>query len=159
MEEKLEQVDSAETAKLFVRSSRYDKNVERSTVLSDINDALTDYGNRLFPSPLSDKEYDLSYLIPDKFLKRNFQVLRYERANVRDLVSLQNWLRGNACMTRDETAYLTYFDDLMSLSWSKDTAVAQLDAWVEVCLIKFYKNFRTVRFAPVLSAVELQYRL
>ena len=51
LEQKLEQVDRAETTNsLFIRSSRYDKNVERATILSEINDALTDYGKPHFPS-------------------------------------------------------------------------------------------------------------
>ena len=48
LEQKLERIDSEETENLFARSCRYDKNVERSAVLSDINSALADYGNRIF---------------------------------------------------------------------------------------------------------------
>ena len=106
----------------------------------------------IFLSLSSDRGFISSYAIPDEFLKRNHQILRYEEANVRDLVSLQNWLRGNPCMTRAETAYLTYFNDLMSLNSSNDTAMTRLETWAEDCLIKFYKGFRQVSFAPVLSA-------
>ena len=50
LEKKLNQIDNEETEELFVRSTRYDKNVERSAILSEINDALTDYGDaRLLP--------------------------------------------------------------------------------------------------------------
>lgn len=97
-------------------------------------------------------------MITDNFVQRGCQVLRYEGANVRDLVSLQNWLRGNACMTRDETAYLTRGNDLMSMSSSNDTAMKHLETWVEDRLIEFYRNFRQVTFASVLYAVEIMFQ-
>lgn len=60
-------------------------------------------------------------------------------------------------MTREETAYLTNFNDLMSLSSSKDAAMAQLETWVEDCLIRFYKSFRQVNLALVLDAVQISH--
>ena len=58
-------------------------------------------------------------------------------------------------MTRDDTAYLAHFDDLVNLTSSNDTAMGQLEIWVEDCLIRFYKGFRLVMIFPVHHIVEI----
>lgn len=44
LEKQLERIDREETAALFLGSSRCDKNTERSSVLSNIDAALAEYG-------------------------------------------------------------------------------------------------------------------
>ena len=44
LEKQLERIDREETAVLFLRSSRCDSDMERKSVLSDIDTALADYG-------------------------------------------------------------------------------------------------------------------
>jgi hypothetical protein len=71
-------------------------------------------------------------------------MLGYETAKPRDVLSLQNWVNGNACLAREETAYLTYCKELLSVASSDDGAVTRLESWVEDILIRFYKGFRKV---------------
>jgi hypothetical protein len=78
-------------------------------------------------------------------VERNYRMLAYEAAKPRDVLSLQNWVNGNACLAREETAYLTHCKELLSIAPSDDGAVTQLKAWVEDNLIRFYKCFRKVR--------------
>lgn len=46
LEQKLEALDREEPAPLFLGGRRYDKNAERQTILSEIEDRLADYGNK-----------------------------------------------------------------------------------------------------------------
>lgn len=71
-------------------------------------------------------------------------MLGFEAATLRDVSSLQNWVNGNGCMAREETAYLTRCNDLLSMAPAGDDAVAQLRPWVEDKLIRFYKGFHEV---------------
>jgi hypothetical protein len=47
----------------------------------------------------------------------------YESPSSRHVLSLQNWLRGNACIARNETAFLER-EDLLALSCAEDRAVS-----------------------------------
>jgi hypothetical protein len=81
-------------------------------------------------------------------VERNYRMLTYEAAKPRDVLSLQNWVNGNACLAREETAYLTHSKELLSIATPDDGAMTQLKAWVEDNLIRVYKCFRKVRIAP-----------
>lgn len=72
-------------------------------------------------------------------------MLAFGRSESRDVESLQNWLDGTGCLAREETAYLTHRQELVSLAPAADNAVLQLEAWVEDKLIRFYNGFRNVR--------------
>lgn len=63
----------------------------------------------------------------------------------RDIESLQNWLNGNKCIAREETAYLAHSREVASLAPSKDNALLRLEIWVEKALIRFHSGFRNVR--------------
>ena len=71
-------------------------------------------------------------------------MLGFEAAKPRDVLSLQNWVDGNACLAREETQYLTHRKELLSVAPSDDRAVTRLEACVEDNLIRFYKGFREV---------------
>lgn len=66
-------------------------------------------------------------------------------AHGREVESLQNWLDGNGCLARDETAYLTHHRELVSLAPISDNATLQFESWVEDKLIRFSRAFRKVR--------------
>ena len=53
-------------------------------------------------------------------------MLSFDSARQRETLSLQNWNNDNACLARDETAYLNYNQDLVTLSSSNDRAIAKL---------------------------------
>lgn len=71
-------------------------------------------------------------------------MLSFGSAQQRDVESLQNWLRGTGGLAREETEYLLY-RELMCLAPAADSAVMQLETWVEDKLIRFYRGFRKVR--------------
>lgn len=75
-------------------------------------------------------------------------MLSFGNAQRRDVKSLQNWLDGTGCLAREETAYLAHHRELASLAPVADSAVIQLEAWVEDKLIRFYRGFRDVRENP-----------
>lgn len=71
-------------------------------------------------------------------------MLGYETAKPRDVLSLQNWVNGNACLAREETEYLTHYHELLSVAPSDDGAITRLESWVEDILIRFYKGLGKV---------------
>jgi hypothetical protein len=79
----------------------------------------------------------------DIFAERTYRMLSFDSAQRRDVESLQNWLNGTGCLAREETAYLGH-RELASLAPAGDSAIVQLEAWVEEKLIRFYSGFRKV---------------
>ena len=72
-------------------------------------------------------------------------MLSFSAAQGREVESLQNWLDGNGCLAREETAYLTHHRELISLAPAGDSATLQFESWVEDKLIRFCRAFRKVR--------------
>ncbi|KIW77439.1 hypothetical protein Z517_09885 [Fonsecaea pedrosoi CBS 271.37] len=142
LEKQLEMVDQQEPNPLFLASCRRDKNVEREAILSRIDTALVDYGKFtpfLFshPSPL----YSM--------IERSRQILSLEPAKTRDISSLDHWVDGNACLARDETAYLLRPRDLVSIAPLPDDAVARVESWLADRLMHCWKDFRELPFHNV----------
>ncbi|MCJ1269880.1 hypothetical protein MMC22_009773 [Lobaria immixta] len=123
LEKELDRIDLEETSVLFLQNSRRDLNAERKSVLIEIDAALMDY---------------------DALVERNHRILTYEPANPRDVLSLQNWVKGNPYLARDETAYLAHCKELLSVVDPGDGIVGRLEAWIEDKLIQFYKGPRGV---------------
>ena len=80
----------------------------------------------------------------DALVERSHRILSLDVAKSRNVLSLQNWVSSNACLAREETAYLNRGADLVSLAPPEDGAMARLQGWVEDTLIIFCKRFRTV---------------
>ncbi|KAK3984183.1 hypothetical protein QBC44DRAFT_337438 [Cladorrhinum sp. PSN332] len=125
LEKRLEKIDREEVALLSLGSSRDDTNSERISVLSEIDAALADY---------------------DALIERNHRVLSLEDASHRDVANLQNWVDGNGCIARQETAYLARAEDLLSIASPDDGATTWLGVLVEGCHVLFHKNHP--RLAP-----------
>jgi hypothetical protein len=83
--------------------------------------------------------------LADTFAERTPRILSLGRAEEKDVQSLQNWLRGTGCIAREETAYLAQYNDLLSLAPVSDSAVVQVEAWVETELTRFCRGVRNVR--------------
>jgi hypothetical protein len=83
----------------------------------------------------------------DTLVERNFRMFRYELARPRDVLSLQNWVDGNACLARAETEYLEHASDLLCVSAAIEGGGTRLESWVEDCLIRGCKFLRRVRNA------------
>ena len=60
--------------------------------------------------------------------------------------SLQNWVDGTGCLSREETQYLEHEHEheLITLASPNDTAMKQLEDWVEDLFVRRYKGFREV---------------
>ena len=55
-------------------------------------------------------------------------MLSFEPAKLRDVLSLQNWVNGSACLAKDEMSYLTGCKELLSIAFSDDGVATQLEA-------------------------------
>jgi hypothetical protein len=75
-------------------------------------------------------------------------MLNFGPAQQRDVKSLQNWLDGTGYLAREERAYLTHHRELVSLAPAGDSAIVQLEAWVEDKFIRLWRDFRKVRERP-----------
>ncbi|KAK4213176.1 hypothetical protein QBC37DRAFT_440943 [Rhypophila decipiens] len=110
LEERIQTIDRDERCPLFLGKSRCDRNTERIDTLVEMEERLADY---------------------DQFMEQTHRVLSFSPAQPRDIRSLQNWLKGNVALARDESEYLNYGNDLLSLASTKDDAMTKLEAWVE----------------------------
>ncbi|KAK1993570.1 hypothetical protein LX36DRAFT_693638 [Colletotrichum falcatum] len=128
LEERLDEIDRQETSPLFLGRSRSDRNQERDSLLSEFNACLADY---------------------DQFVERTNRALNLGPAQKRDLTSLQNWIEGNGCIARAESAYLTQERDLMSLGPVSDGAIVHLEAWLEDRIIRLWRGFRKSRYQDI----------
>jgi hypothetical protein len=69
----------------------------------------------------------------------------------RDVKSLQNWLDNTGYLAREERTYLTHHRELVSLAPVGDSAIVQLEAWVEDNFIRLWRDFRKVRVRKLRS--------
>jgi hypothetical protein len=148
LEKELETIDQkdSEDAPLFLGKSRCDGNSERIRVLSEIDTALADYGLyilfvRLYRTVIT-KDIDA-------MVGRNNKMLSYEPAKLREVLSLQNWVNGKACLAREETEYLKHCKELISVASLGDGTVDRLEAWMEDKLVYFCTVFGKVRIHTV----------
>lgn len=140
LEERLEQVDKEERSPLFLGKARCDKNLERISLLSEIESKLAEYGKyryKALGSLLKPEIY--------KFASQTRRMLSFSSAQQRDVESLQNWLDGNGCLAREESAYLAHHEELVSLAPASDSAILTLEAWVENRLIRSWQSFWKAR--------------
>lgn len=121
LEQQLEQADRAEQATLFLSCNRRDQNSERLTILEELDKRLADY---------------------DAFLKRGKEVLDFDLAAPRSVLSLQNWIKNTACLARNEREFLTRGRDLITLSPAKESGVEAIEHWFEDCLISAADKFQ-----------------
>jgi hypothetical protein len=71
-------------------------------------------------------------------------VLGLEAASHRDMVNLQNWVDGNGCIAREETAYLAQAEDLLRVASPDDGAVMWLGGLVEDTRVYLRERFGLV---------------
>ncbi|CAI0654757.1 unnamed protein product, partial [Colletotrichum noveboracense] len=121
LEERLDQLDENEESPLFLGKSRCDKNEARRSLLREMELCLADY---------------------DTFCDQTRRTLSLTPAAPKDVLSLQNWVEDNSCLSRNETAYLEETADLATMAFSKDSAMEKLEDWVEDKLIQYYRGFR-----------------
>jgi hypothetical protein len=83
-------------------------------------------------------------------IKRSNRMLRYSSASERSILSLQNWVHGNACLSRAETHYLLLKKDLVTLGLPSDGAMERVEGWVEDRMIQLSDLFQKVSPPPSL---------
>lgn len=71
-------------------------------------------------------------------------MLMFDAPRRRDTLSLQNWVKSNACISRKETVYLTHGNDLLTIHKLNNDAVRLVEGFLEITLIRFFKRFRKV---------------
>lgn len=77
-------------------------------------------------------------------IERNHRILGFEAAKPRDVLNLQNWVNGNGCIAREETAYLERYKELLSVSSLDDHAITWLEILVGGILVRLSKCFGKV---------------
>ncbi|KAK4210288.1 hypothetical protein QBC37DRAFT_322470 [Rhypophila decipiens] len=128
LEEQLDELDRTESYLLYLGVSRVDKNPQRLAVLSEIDSCLADY---------------------DDFIARSRRMLSLEKAQKRNVNSLQNWLDGTGCVDKDETIYLQHDHELVSLAAGQDGATLHLESWLEDIIIHVFGRCRMGRLGHV----------
>ncbi|KAI1141534.1 hypothetical protein F5Y05DRAFT_410091 [Hypoxylon sp. FL0543] len=123
LEQSLDDLDQNETAPLSLGESRSDRNTARTSLLTELSSDLADY---------------------DLFVERTCKILSLRHALPRDVSSLEKWLRAKGCISRSERKFLENKLELASLASSNDSALKQLEDWVEDILIDHYKGFRAL---------------
>ncbi|RYP41125.1 hypothetical protein DL768_010540 [Monosporascus sp. mg162] len=123
LEQRLGRIDREESDMLALGSTRSDNSEERSSVLSEIDEALADY---------------------DKLVERNHRIFGLEAPKTRSLAGLRNWVDGNGCIARAETAYLGCSGDLASGADTDDTVMTWLETVVEDGLVGMRRRFGKV---------------
>ncbi|KAK4222723.1 hypothetical protein QBC38DRAFT_489203 [Podospora fimiseda] len=118
LEEKLEKIDEEEASPLSLGASRRDRNADRQATLLELDECLADY---------------------DAFAERTYRILGLPAAHKRDITSIRNWVEGTASVSKVETNYLSHQDELACLAPSGDSALHQLECWIED---KFRSYFR-----------------
>ncbi|KAF2647209.1 hypothetical protein K491DRAFT_614942, partial [Lophiostoma macrostomum CBS 122681] len=129
LESQLRNTDNQETKPLRLGSCRADDCSKRSLILSQIDEALTDY---------------------DNMITRNHLILGFETARPQAVTSLRNWVAGTRCIARAEVAYLQYPRDLFSIAPTNKTIITWLEAIIEkslICLRRLFGMHRCFRLS------------
>ncbi|KAH8807489.1 hypothetical protein F5884DRAFT_857066 [Xylogone sp. PMI_703] len=119
LEDQLNKIDQEESSPLFLACSRKDRNPNREVIISQIKKSLSAY---------------------DELVERTRRMYSYENPNPRIVESLRNWLSGNACIARNETAFLECGEDLVTLSPLEDGAVSWLGENLPDSIVRLVKS-------------------
>ena len=142
LEERLEEMDRSEDVSLFLASNRLDGNERRRSLLDEMENVLQEYG-------AGDAKligYLLLMWLIDALIEKNRQTLNSPAASRRDVRSLRNWIAGNPCLARDDSAYLGR-EDLFRLA-EHEGAISGLEGFVEDLMIKSFSRILSVCFNP-----------
>ncbi|KAL2687961.1 hypothetical protein Neosp_005531 [[Neocosmospora] mangrovei] len=138
LEKKLSKIDHDEPSPLFLASSRLDRSTERAAVLSEINDALASYG--ALSTNLVKSTCPSDFLSIDELLERSQRILSFDRPLATHVLSLENWLQGNACIAREESRFLDHKEDLLTVAPLEDGVIYWLEMTVTACAEFFIKE-------------------
>jgi hypothetical protein len=68
-------------------------------------------------------------------VERNYKILAHEGARQQDITSLENWVEGTGCLSREETRYLAANDDLLCAATTNDRLLVRLELLLESIII------------------------
>ncbi|KAG7008743.1 hypothetical protein G7Y79_00004g013270 [Physcia stellaris] len=120
LEKQLDQIDNEETRDLFLGNRRRDRNLQRAEIVTKLEKTLRNY---------------------DKFLYTSREALDSGTASRKDITNLQNWVENTSNIARDETAYLSHSEDLMTLHCPPDDTMARLTPLIERAICSLYRLF------------------
>ncbi|MCJ1454887.1 hypothetical protein MMC28_005240 [Mycoblastus sanguinarius] len=127
LEERLDEIDHSEPRKMFLGNLRRDRNYSRKNVLDSMDKALRDY---------------------DQFVSRFRITLDASNAHRRDIVSLQNWIKGTGSINQAEASFLRDEEDLMSIRSRPDEAQSFFETCVVKAGVKISRIFQKYRKFP-----------
>ena len=78
----------------------------------------------------------------DALIEKDRAALSAPDASCRDVRSLKNWVAGNPCLARDDSAYLSR-EDLFRMA-EHDSVVSGLEGFVEDLMIKSFSKILNV---------------
>lgn len=81
-------------------------------------------------------------------IESDIRIQRLPSAAKENIASLQNWVDGNACISRKETSFLKA-DDLLTTANPADDALAIVQSRVEGLFVRFHQAFKKVSESPV----------
>ena len=77
-------------------------------------------------------------------------MLAYDPASKKDVTNLKNWTDNTSSIARDETAYLSYPSDLMTISSASDeNTVSRIVLMIESLIGRLYRVIGKVSFTPL----------
>ena len=88
----------------------------------------------------------------DALIEKDRGALNSQDASCRDVGSLKNWIAGNPCLARDDSAYLGR-RDLFRIAEHHDGAISVLEGFVEDLMINSFS--RILRVCPSSSHDEM----
>lgn len=127
LETSLDAVDENEPRRLFLSCARRDENSTRLQVLAKLQASLSEY---------------------DAMMGDYHTAMRLPAASPRDMDSIRNWLDGTGCIARDETAFLSHGDDVANLTGTLDSAVDNVEIFIERAACRLSVPLRKLSFVP-----------
>jgi hypothetical protein len=89
----------------------------------------------------------------DDLIERSRRTLCLETPPSRHALSLQRWIKGNGCIAREESEFLSHSSDLLSLSSPEDDAVLWMERLVSGALVLFrWVSLRLLKMSAVMYA-------
>lgn len=147
LEESLDRLDSAEDHELFLGCLRHDANAERRQVISALNSAMSAYGkhgDKLYSIAREFRKLTPHHNVIDDMIERSRRMTSLPKPRLREIENLRRWIRGTACLGRQETAYLDVEHDLVNLTGTPDSAISYGESVVEDCTAWFDQSFGKV---------------
>lgn len=129
LEQKLDNIDTIEKRQIYLGCLQRDGNDERKRTLEELRQQLLTYGTS------SQLDFLRTFAcfaltnarLTDSMLADYCRVLSMPKGSVRDAKSLQSWLTGTGCISREEIAYLDHVDDLVNLTGTADVVFRWLE--------------------------------